>query len=87
MHEAKTNLSRLVERAASGEDVVIAKDGKPVARLVPIKRRLTPRPLGTMRGLIHVPDDFDDPMPDWWLKLFYEGEVFPPEEGDDEPSA
>ena len=73
MHEAKTQLSRLVERALQGEEIVIARSGKPVARLVPVNQGLAPRQLGSMRGLIVVPDDFDDPLPEDLLRLF-EGE-------------
>ena len=73
MHEAKTQLSRLVERALQGEEIVIARSGKPVARLVPVKQGLAPRQPGSMRGLIVVPDDFDDPLPEDLLRLF-EGE-------------
>jgi prevent-host-death family protein len=63
IQEAKTHLSRLVERAAGGEEIVIARSGKPVARLVPFDRDRAPRQLGTMRGLIKVADDFDAPLP------------------------
>ena len=72
LHEAKTQLSRLVERAARGEEIIIAKSGKPVAKLVPFDRDLSPRPLDTMRGLIQVPDDFDDPLPPEVLAAFYD---------------
>jgi prevent-host-death family protein len=78
LHEAKTHLSRLVDRAASGEEIIIARAGKPVAKLVPFNRDMTPRKPGSMKGLIKVADDFDDPMPEEWLKLFYEGEIEPP---------
>ena len=78
LHEAKTHLSRLVDRAASGEEVIIARGGKPVARLVPYERDMTPRRPGSMRGRMRVPDDFDEPLPPEVLKLFYEGDVEPP---------
>ena len=58
VHEAKTHLSRLLRRVAAGEEVVIARSGKPVARLVPIRRRKR-RQLGTDRGVFEVPDDFE----------------------------
>ena len=61
MHEAKTHLSRLVERVAAGEEIVIARSGKPVAKLVPFVEDLRPREPGSMRGLIQVPEDFDEP--------------------------
>jgi prevent-host-death family protein len=73
IHDAKTHLSRLIERVERGEEIVIARSGKPVAKLVPFDRDMTPRPFGTMRGLIQVPDDFDDPLPPELLRLF-EGE-------------
>ncbi len=63
LHEAKTHLSRLIDRAAAGEEIVIARSGKPVARLIAFNRDATPRQLGRMRGLINVADDFDDPLP------------------------
>jgi antitoxin (DNA-binding transcriptional repressor) of toxin-antitoxin stability system len=71
MHEAKTHLSRLVERAAQGEEIVIARSGKPIAKLVPIGRDLTPRTFGTMTGLFQVPDDFDEPLPPDVLAAFH----------------
>ena len=63
IHEAKTHLSRLLRQVAAGEEVVIAKGGRPLARLVPIEAA-RPRELGTDRGLFHVPDDFNAPLPD-----------------------
>jgi prevent-host-death family protein len=61
IHEAKTHFSQLIERVERGEEVVIARSGKPVARLVPLDRG--PRLLGRMRGRIRVGDDFDAPLP------------------------
>jgi prevent-host-death family protein len=63
LYEAKTNLSRLVERAAKGEEIIIAKAGRPLARLVPLAAHRGPRPLGMYRGEIQIGDDFDDPLP------------------------
>ena len=63
LYEAKTNLSSLVDRAANGEEIVIAKAGRPMARLVPLERRTVPRPLGLLAGQVWVGDDFDDPLP------------------------
>jgi len=64
MHEAKTQLSKLVERAEAGEDVVIARNGKPVARLVPVAdRNALAAARGALRGRIHLAEDFDD-LPD-----------------------
>jgi prevent-host-death family protein len=61
IHEAKTHLSRLVERAAKGEGFIIAKSGKPLVKVVPLDARDTrqPRRLGFLAGEIDVPDDFD----------------------------
>ena len=71
IHEAKTHLSRLVERVAAGEEIVIARHGRPVARLVayrpPTGKR---RKLGLMAGKWDIPDDFDDPLPDDVLDAF-----------------
>ncbi len=63
IHEAKTHLSRLVEDVAAGEEVIIAKAGKPVARLVPFEKPATPRKPGALRGLIKIAEDFDAPLP------------------------
>lgn len=59
MHEAKTNLSKLVERAAGGEEVVIAKAGVPRVRLVPVEPTRKSREPGLLRGQIWIADDFD----------------------------
>jgi prevent-host-death family protein len=60
MHEAKTKLSQLVERAEAGEDVVIARNGKPVARLVPVPATQSLAAVrGVWRGRVHMADDFD----------------------------
>lgn len=64
IHEAKTHLSKLLERVSQGEEVVIAKAGKPVARLVAIKPKRVTRPIGTAKGAFVLPDDFNDPWPE-----------------------
>lgn len=64
LYEAKTNLSQLVERAAGGEEIIIAKAGRPLARLVPLNKRRGPRPLGLFKDEIAMRDDFDAPLPD-----------------------
>ncbi len=74
VHEAKTHLSRLLARVASGEEIVIAKAGKPVALLVPFHRAKGKRPLGSDRGRFVVPDDFNAPLPEEVLEAF-EGET------------
>ena len=74
IHEAKTHLSRLVEEVAHGEEIIIAKSGKPVARLVAIDVDKTPRPRGLLKGKIRIADDFDAPLPEDILKNFEGGE-------------
>ena len=59
IHEAKTHLSRLVERVEAGEELVIARAGRPVARLVPYRPRTTPREPGLWRGRVSLAADFD----------------------------
>jgi prevent-host-death family protein len=59
MHEAKTHLSRLVERALAGEEVVVAKSGKPLVRLVPVEEKTGKRKLGQWEGKVSLPDDWD----------------------------
>jgi len=71
IHEAKTHLSRLLERVALGEEVIIAKAGKPVAKLVPVGTRPRKRLLGTARGEFTVPEDFNDPLPKEIEDLFW----------------
>ena len=63
LYEAKTHLSDLVERAASGEEIIIAKAGMPKARLVPLAAATTPRVPGGWEGQIWIADDFDEPLP------------------------
>jgi prevent-host-death family protein len=71
VHEAKTNFSKLLQRVALGEEVIIAKAGVPVAKLVPVKTAQGKRPLGFYRGQIWMADDFDAPLPDDILAGFY----------------
>jgi prevent-host-death family protein len=63
IHEAKTHLSRLLKRVAAGENVVIARAGKPIARLVPIGPPMGERVLGSQKGRFIVPEDFNAPLP------------------------
>jgi len=69
IHEAKTQLSRLIERVCAGEEIIIARGGKPVARLAPLEPR-RPRRLGLLKGKIWVAKDFNAPLPDDLLDLF-----------------
>lgn len=70
IHQAKTNLSKLIEKALVGEDVIIAKAGKPVAKLTAYKEPLKLRKLGLLKGKIKVPDNFNDEDKEI-NKLFY----------------
>ena len=69
IHEAKTHLSRLVEEVAAGGEVVIAKNGVPRARLVPLERGRKLK-FGVLKGKLRYPDDFDAPLPASVLALF-----------------
>ena len=70
VHEAKTNFSRLVDAAAGGEEIIIAKAGKPTARLVPLERPGSERKFGGLKGKIRISDDFDAPLADEVLATF-----------------
>ncbi len=70
VHEAKTHLSRLLERVAAGEEILISKAGKPMAKLTPLSKPQVNRVPGLDKGVIKIPDDFDSPLPDDLLQLF-----------------
>jgi prevent-host-death family protein len=70
VHDAKTRLSQLLAQVEAGQEIIIARAGKPVARLSPIMDKGDRRRLGQDRGLFEVPDDFDDPLPDDLLQAF-----------------
>jgi prevent-host-death family protein len=65
VHEAKTHLSKLLQRAECGEEIIIARAGKPVARLAPLEKRRKNRVPGLDRGLVIIHPDFDDPLPEF----------------------
>ena len=73
IYAAKTQLSRLVDQVNAGEEVVITRHGRPVARLVPVAGK-PQRKLGALKGQVWIADDFDAPLPDDLLDLF-EGKV------------
>lgn len=77
IHEAKTHLSRFVDQAAAGEEIIIARAGKPVARLVSLDTLPTRRKLGIFKGRLNVPDDFDAPLPDEVLAGFTDPPIEP----------
>lgn len=70
VHEAKTHLSRLLARVAEGEEIIIARAGRPIARLSPYQPQKRTRVLGRDAGLFTVPADFDAPLPEAVLALF-----------------
>ena len=70
VHEAKTQLSRLLEAVEAGDEVLIARSGRPVARLVGLAPPAQRRPLGLLQGKFTVPDDFDAPLPNEVIALF-----------------
>jgi prevent-host-death family protein len=70
VHQAKTELSRLVERVEAGEEIVIARAGRPAAKLVPLTRARGRRRLGLLDGRFKIPDDFNAPLPAAVLRAF-----------------
>jgi len=71
VHAAKTHLSRLLDEAAGGEEIVIARAGKPIARLVPFTpKKQRRRGFGAGKGEVWISDDFDAPLPDALLRAF-----------------
>ncbi len=70
IHEAKTELSKLIERVEAGEEIVIARAGKPAARLVPLRKLRRRRRLGLLDGKFQIPGDFNAPLPDSVIRAF-----------------
>ena len=70
IHEAKTHLSRLVDEVAAGAEIIIAKAGKPMARLAPLLTPIRKKRLGLLKGKIKVPDDFNAPLDEEILSSF-----------------
>jgi prevent-host-death family protein len=70
IHEAKTHLSRLVDEANEGKEIIIAKAGRPMARLVSVRRGRKRRRLGPLAGRFSIPEDFDAPLPDKLVATF-----------------
>jgi prevent-host-death family protein len=65
IYEAKTHLSRLVERVEAGEEITLARAGRPVARLVPYRARPMPRQAGVWKGQVWIGPGFDEPLPEF----------------------
>lgn len=74
IHDAKTHLSRLIEAVARGEEIVIARSGKPAARLVAADYSPALRPCGLLQGKVWIPDDFDAPLPEEIVRAFDDSE-------------
>ena len=70
IHDAKTHLSRLVDEVASGAEIIIAKAGKPMARLTPLSPPVRKKQLGLLKGRIKVPDRFNAPLDDETMAAF-----------------
>ena len=71
IYEAKSKFSKLISQAIAGEEIIIAKSGKPVAKIVPIEKSPQDRKPGSAKGKIIIADDFDAPLPNDILKEFY----------------
>ncbi|OGT46581.1 MAG: hypothetical protein A3F17_05175 [Gammaproteobacteria bacterium RIFCSPHIGHO2_12_FULL_41_15] len=72
IHDAKTHFSKLVADVLNGVEIVIARSGKPLVKLIPYKEKLEPRKGGQLRGMLRVSDDFDDPLPKEVEDTFYQ---------------
>jgi prevent-host-death family protein len=70
VYDAKTHLSQLLDKAAAGEDVVVCRNGKPVARITRLESGKRPIKFGVLKGKLRVADDFDAPLPDHILAEF-----------------
>jgi prevent-host-death family protein len=70
IHQAKASLSNLVKRAEAGEEIVIARAGKPAAKLVPLPKTRGHRRLGLLDGKFRIPDNFNAPLPDPVIRAF-----------------
>jgi len=70
VHEAKTHFSRLLAQVGKGEEIIISKAGKPVARLIPIEENLVKRVAGSAKGKVMIAEDFDAPLPESILNSF-----------------
>ena len=70
IHEAKTHLSMLIQRALKGEEIIIAKSGTPLIQLVPVSSDPIKRKGGQLKGMFDVSEDFDAPLPDDLQNLF-----------------
>jgi prevent-host-death family protein len=76
IYQAKTHFSHLINQVLKGEEIVIAKNGVPLIKLTPYEKKSIPRKGGQLKGILIVEDNFDDPLPEEFLKSFYgEGDL------------
>ncbi len=78
VYDAKTHLSKLLERVEAGEEIVIARNGRPIAQLVPMQRARSPRVAGAWKGKVWMADDFDEPDREL-IEIMETGPIFPAE--------
>jgi len=71
IHNAKTHFSKIINQVLQGNEIVIARDGNPLIRLIPYTEKNRVRRGGQLKGLIKISDDFDAPLPEEILKQFY----------------
>jgi prevent-host-death family protein len=79
VYNARAEFSRLIERALTGEEIVITRRGKPAVRLVPVEEPRSRRKPGALKGKLELPDSFFDPLPDDIIEAFYQSKIFPDE--------
>jgi prevent-host-death family protein len=79
VYEAKTQLSKLLEQVEAGDEIVIARNGRPIARLIPLQRSRPHRVPGGWKGKVWIAPDFDEPDPEL-EELFYNGPIVPDED-------
>ncbi|MBX3615648.1 type II toxin-antitoxin system Phd/YefM family antitoxin [Nitrosomonas sp.] len=80
IHEAKLHLSELIEKVVAGEEIIIVKAGKPVAKLVPLHSAPSARSLGIFQGKLKIPGDFDAALPEEALLQFQNADIEPSSE-------
>ena len=71
IHEAKTHFSKIINQTLNGEEVVVSRGNRPLVKLIPYHEEPGLRKGGQLKGILKVADDFDDPLPDDYLKHFY----------------
>ena len=80
VYQARAELSRLIERALAGEEIVITRRGQPTVRLLPVEQPQPRRKPGALKGKLTLPESFFDPLPEDIIDAFYESKIFPDEE-------